>query len=150
MKRAAAANGCAVCGELDYDVLDFHHLRDKKFSLNRVTADYGEAKVKAELAKCIVLCANCHRRHHASEGSAVGLEERRQIKAMLAKLLWQLDQDDIAKLAEAVARDFLDEVDLTGRERVDRFIETHLKPVAGAAAARYAQTWIEEMRAAWS
>lgn len=139
-----------VCGELDYDVLEFHHLRDKSFSINRGTADYGEKKVREELKKCIVLCANCHRRHHATEGSPVGLEERRQIKAMLAKLLWQLNEDDIAKLAETVAKDFLDEVDLTGRQRVDRFIEEHLKPVAGAAAARYARNWIDEMRQAWS
>ena len=62
-------NACAVCGEADPDVLDFHH-RDrssKKFCISAVKdipRHEDVAMVMAEIAKCEVLCANCHRKVH--------------------------------------------------------------------------------------
>jgi hypothetical protein len=58
--------GCADCGYNAHSAaLDFHHQRDKLFQLTR---DLCRAwvEVEKEIAKCVVLCANCHRvRHHA-------------------------------------------------------------------------------------
>lgn len=56
--------GCCVCGEKDPCCLDFHHLRDKQFCISNAT-DRSISKIKEELEKCIVLCANCHRKLHA-------------------------------------------------------------------------------------
>ena len=63
-------NHPCACGETDPICLDFHH-RDgevKKFGISRIKNKYvGQAALLAEIAKCDVLCANCHRKHHAKE-----------------------------------------------------------------------------------
>lgn len=54
---------CATCGEADPIVLEFDH-RDRKqklFAISRMRFRTIE-KLKAEIAKCDVRCANCHRR----------------------------------------------------------------------------------------
>lgn len=58
--------GCQLCGEKDSDVLDFHHADPSKKLFN-VTwgADVAVSRFIEEINKCIVLCANCHRRVHA-------------------------------------------------------------------------------------
>lgn len=74
-----AARGCAWCGEKDPVVLDCDHI-DPSTKDDRLRARLGQrAKVKwglsalswadleAELAKCQVLCANCHRRKTFAE-----------------------------------------------------------------------------------
>jgi predicted HNH restriction endonuclease len=66
IRATKAERGCRDCGEVDPDVLDFHHLRDKLFSLSDVK-NRNMPQVRAEIAKCVVLCANCHRRVHAKE-----------------------------------------------------------------------------------
>jgi len=56
-------NPCVDCPEIDPVVLEFHHVADKCHEIMRmVCACYAWARIEAELKKCIVLCANCHRR----------------------------------------------------------------------------------------
>jgi hypothetical protein len=58
---------CVDCGESDPDVLDFDHVRDKRADVSRLLQ--GAASwdvVEAEIAKCEVRCANCHRRRTAN------------------------------------------------------------------------------------
>lgn len=74
------------------------------------------------------------------------LDRRQQIRHQFAKLLWQLDEHDVAKLAELVAMDFCDNLDISGKERIDRFVEKHIRQIAGPAMARYAKQLIEELR----
>lgn len=57
---------CVRCGESDPIVLDFHH-RDPKEKELRIAVMVWSHKIEAidvEIAKCDVLCANCHRREH--------------------------------------------------------------------------------------
>ena len=59
---------CERCPESDPDCLDFHHLDPKEKETNVATAcraGWSIPHLQAEMAKCIVLCANCHRKHHA-------------------------------------------------------------------------------------
>lgn len=58
---------CKLCGyDRCSDAMDFHH-RDsltKDFEIGRFSG--GWTKIKAELDKCDLLCANCHRETHAN------------------------------------------------------------------------------------
>ena len=58
---------CLMCGETHPATLDFHHKNrtDKEFGINtRVHSGYSIDKIKQEIEKCEVLCANCHRKLH--------------------------------------------------------------------------------------
>ena len=54
---------CANCGETDPRVLEFHHVGDKDMAITRmVTGGFSIARIEAEIRKCKVYCANCHRK----------------------------------------------------------------------------------------
>lgn len=59
-------NHCIDCGESDPIVLDFDHLRDKKYQVPQMIR-YGMKwdSILEEIAKCEVVCSNCHRRRTA-------------------------------------------------------------------------------------
>jgi proline-rich tail region repeat protein len=55
-------SGCVDCGEGDPVVLDFDHRRDKREHVPRLANfGYSVSTLEAEIAKCDVRCANCHR-----------------------------------------------------------------------------------------
>lgn len=55
---------CVDCGEDDWIVLDFDHVRGVKYKEISILVGHGYSlpTVVAEIAKCEVRCANCHRR----------------------------------------------------------------------------------------
>lgn len=56
------SSGCVDCGINNPIVLDFDHLKDKKYNISRMIHDgFSWAAIKKEIAKCEVVCANCHR-----------------------------------------------------------------------------------------
>jgi hypothetical protein len=65
---AAAGGRCTRCGYgRNLAALTWHHLdpERKKFSLDlRSLSNRSIDEIHAELAKCIVLCANCHAETH--------------------------------------------------------------------------------------
>ena len=63
-----AANPCVDCGEIDPLVLEFDHLSDKDFNIAKGIRDRNWQSVLDEIAKCDVVCANCHRRRTARRG----------------------------------------------------------------------------------
>jgi hypothetical protein len=66
-----AAHPCVDCGETDPVVLQFDHLRDKQFDIGAGLIDKNWEVVLAEIDKCEVRCANCHRRRTAERGGWV-------------------------------------------------------------------------------
>jgi hypothetical protein len=67
---------CADCGEKDPLVLEFDHLGDKRFEVTNQFASRNWREILNEIAKCEVVCANCHRRRTA--------RRRGSIRALLA------------------------------------------------------------------
>ena len=60
---------CANCGENHPATLDFHHVEkhpDNRHVYN-LTSNGAYKKAIKEIEKCIVLCANCHRKVHYEE-----------------------------------------------------------------------------------
>lgn len=57
---------CARCGEKRFWVLDFHHINsnEKENDIATLVHNGSIKKLKLELEKCTVLCANCHRDEH--------------------------------------------------------------------------------------
>jgi len=62
---------CADCREADPLVLEFDHLFDKSFNVSNGFSGRRWEDVQAEMAKCDVVCANCHRRRTAERHSHV-------------------------------------------------------------------------------
>jgi len=58
---------CCRCGEANPVCLHFHHrtpsLKENALA-DAVRREWSKARIVAELAKCDVLCANCHAKHH--------------------------------------------------------------------------------------
>jgi len=64
-----ATLSCTICGENHPATLDFHHIeRDKSNKkIYEMISNSGWESLQKEMQKCIVLCSNCHRKHHDNE-----------------------------------------------------------------------------------
>lgn len=64
VRRVKSMRGCFDCGEKNPVVLEFDHVRDQKTMniADMVNQSYGVDKIKSEIRKCEVRCANCHRK----------------------------------------------------------------------------------------
>ena len=60
-----AEHPCLDCGESDPVVLEFDHLGDKAFNVAQALSYRRWTTILAEIEKCEVVCANCHRRRTA-------------------------------------------------------------------------------------
>lgn len=61
---------CSYCPENDIACLDFHHIdnNEKDFNIGEaITRGLSVEKIQEEIHKCVVLCSNCHRKHHYYE-----------------------------------------------------------------------------------
>jgi hypothetical protein len=60
---------CARCSESHPATLQFHHRdpKEKDFSVSMFRrGKYSKERILAEIAKCEVICANCHAKEHWS------------------------------------------------------------------------------------
>jgi hypothetical protein len=65
LKRYKHENKCEVCREDHPSALDFHHVGDKSHLVSVMIGDgYSIESIMKEVAKCKLLCANCHRLEH--------------------------------------------------------------------------------------
>jgi hypothetical protein len=62
---------CIDCGQNDPVVLEFDHLRDKAFNIGAALSRRNWQTILDEMAKCEVVCANCHRRRTALRRGAL-------------------------------------------------------------------------------
>lgn len=61
--------GCSQCDEKDLVCLEFDHIDplSKVACISLMRKNYTPEKLKIELNKCVVLCANCHKRRTAAQ-----------------------------------------------------------------------------------
>ena len=63
---------CSICDENHPACLDFHH-EDRDIKESEIARLAGHTfsieYIMVEINKCIVLCANCHRKHHFKESN---------------------------------------------------------------------------------
>jgi hypothetical protein len=64
-----ADNSCISCGESDPIVLEFDHRErtEKIENISNLVLHSSWERIKNEIEKCDVLCANCHRRKSAAQ-----------------------------------------------------------------------------------
>lgn len=59
---------CIDCGEKDIVVLDFDHIGDKEYNIaDMIRMGFSLDAIRNEISKCVVRCANCHRRKTAKD-----------------------------------------------------------------------------------
>jgi hypothetical protein len=60
------SKGCSFCNENHPACLEFHHLDPsvKEYNIGDKMGELGLDTLFKEIDKCIVLCSNCHRKHH--------------------------------------------------------------------------------------
>lgn len=78
-KEWKSSQECSICGENCIECLDFHHLdpNEKDANISLLMRDGSWKKMQEELKKCVVLCANCHRKVHAGKFTLVARKDRR-------------------------------------------------------------------------
>lgn len=71
---------CVDCGEANLVVLEFDHMRDKRWNIaTMINGGFPWSTIEAEIAKCQVLCANCHRIKTARERGYYDRKSRGQL-----------------------------------------------------------------------
>lgn len=72
--RSLKSGGCIECGESDPVCLDFHHKdpKTKKYLVSQMTMR-TRVRILEEAAKCIILCANCHRKLESAKRKRDGI-----------------------------------------------------------------------------
>ena len=73
--RALKERGkCALCPEDVVACLDFHHCKGKKRAAisDAARSGWGLPRLEDEIKKCVLLCANCHRKVEAGILSLAG------------------------------------------------------------------------------
>tara|TARA_Y100000034_G_C6851095_1_gene386144 strand:+ start:740 stop:1150 length:411 start_codon:yes stop_codon:yes gene_type:complete len=61
---------CSECGEDHPATIDFHHIDPQEKEINichTVAQGWSPQRIEKEIAKCKILCANCHRILHWEE-----------------------------------------------------------------------------------
>lgn len=65
LRKTKEDQGCIRCGEKNSIVLEFHHRNPNEKELNsQQLLGYALKRVLEEIAKCDIVCANCHRIIH--------------------------------------------------------------------------------------
>ncbi len=84
VRRHLRRHPCVDCPVTDIRVLEFDHVRGTKRAAVSTLVNRGSTLeiISAEIAKCDVRCANCHRLRHWRERQVIGAHK----KKMLANL----------------------------------------------------------------
>ena len=85
-----AEKGCEICGERDPRKLEYDHIdpAKKRQTISRFITDgytWASDSFRAEIRKCRILCANCHRVHTIEQQGYYSSDPVQRTLAQLAK-----------------------------------------------------------------
>lgn len=100
-KRYREEHPCSYCGETDTACLDFHHTNPelKEYTVSRLISKGKLYNLKQEIERCIILCANCHRKRHIDGFPASEVATSFTVRAIRRR--------SYRKVAQGRCRDFL-------------------------------------------
>ena len=113
------SKGCSHCNEDDPACLDFHHRENdnRLMPVNKmVPHGFGKDRIRMEIAKCDLICANCHRKLHAQPFSTNTRKYRVKLRRWVQSV--KADSNGCVNCAEADP-DCLDFHHLNEREKID-------------------------------
>jgi hypothetical protein len=103
LQRIKAQARCKYCGENHPAVLQFHHRdpQEKEFNVSAFIYHQkgGLKRLEAEIAKCDILCANCHLKHHYEN-------DERRLRVLVEPIIEQVrrsGQELVLTLEEEIA-----------------------------------------------
>lgn len=70
VKKQGECHVCGLSGEIAHWALDYHHRdgEEKVASISYLVGNgYGRKTIEDEMAKCDLICSNCHRTQHYNE-----------------------------------------------------------------------------------
>lgn len=75
---------CLLCGYSKCPAaLTFHHLDDAEKSFNITSKVLSWERIKVEIDKCILVCANCHAEIHHEESEGRRVEQEQEVRALV-------------------------------------------------------------------
>ncbi|MCQ4333476.1 HNH endonuclease [Natronomonas sp. F2-12] len=75
---------CERCAEGRSAAIDFHHPESKVAGVSQmVNHGYSKRRIRAEIERCTVLCANCHRKEHDEISKPVTPKDPERIEATI-------------------------------------------------------------------
>jgi len=68
-RELKSTKSCLRCGEATLECLQFHHRdpAEKDIEVSNMISGWSRERILEEIAKCDVLCANCHLKLHWEE-----------------------------------------------------------------------------------
>jgi hypothetical protein len=78
LESVRRSSECLDCGETNAVLLQFHHRNGKEKYVIGMYTRWSLNRLKEEIAKCDVLCANCHIIRHHNEQT--GYNAQRKVK----------------------------------------------------------------------
>ncbi len=124
IRSIKATTPCTDCGrKYHYCVMDFDHREDeaKLFNLSGATWRKGRKQIEKEIAKCDVVCSNCHRiRTHLRSGFDL------DPKIAASKTRRGLTREDVNQIFILYATGTLTHKQIAARFGVHRTAITHL------------------------
>ena len=90
LKNYKKTNPCQMCGESRPYCLVFHHTKEneKEHTISKMGALGSLDKIKKEISKCILICANCHLEIHQNKYSNKDINKnfyKSRLKILIAK-----------------------------------------------------------------
>ena len=136
---------CVDCGETDIVVLEFDHLAQKLADISKfANGSRSWERIAAEIAKCEVRCANCHRRKTLAHARVRATTTNRRGRRGRAIDAVQLDVDGLIGVRTCRVCGFAKSLSEFPYRSVERRTRQH---ICLECQRVYARTWYQRNRA---